>query len=151
MLVTMLHVDAKNILFWRISGRKPLNELEIKRKMLSSYLDSQKRMEQYIKELKNSVANDSNMKCENHLEYKCLLWKEIVGEFEKCLEERDRIKNLIATIKNPKYEHVLISRYIHGLNVKEISKLVGKHERSIKRIMRAAIECMDVKCLDEPA
>ena len=69
----------------------------------------------------------------------------IDSEIEKAAKRREEIGQVIkAGAKRSRYAELLEMRFVHGMSVYRIANILNRNERTIRRVIRKAIDKLDI-------
>ena len=81
----------------------------------------------------------------NRIERAGIELSKIDAELEQAIEERDVIVRVIRTrSKYPRYADLLEMRFIGGMSYNRIADVIDKDVRTVQRVMRKAIDTLEI-------
>lgn len=72
------------------------------------------------------------------------LTAQIQADIDRCKEERDNIKKAVEKVRKKRYRDVLRLKFINGMSHREIAELIEKNERSVYRVIKKAVEYLEI-------
>lgn len=70
---------------------------------------------------------------------------QIEAEITQAENERDKVKKAVEKVGNRRYRLILTYRFINSMSCKKIADMIGKSERAVYKIIRAAIEQIEIE------
>lgn len=73
---------------------------------------------------------------------------QIQADIDKAKEERDKVKKAVEKVKKKRYRDVLRFKFINGMKNKAIAELTETTERNIYKVIKKAVEYVEIE--DKP-